>query len=71
MVEAKNNSLAYGARTFILHTKRRLSDVINVTLWTFAILATAKSHMELLLGEDDKASLEIFTGSEDEIIYCD
>ena len=71
LAEAKNKTLVYGARTLILYTKRRWHKVINVALWPFATLATAKSHNELSLDENCKSPLEKFTGIEDEITCSD
>ena len=55
LAEAKNKTLAYDSRNVILHTKRRLHMMINIVFWPFATLATAKSHNELSLNEDNKS----------------
>ena len=71
LAEAKNKTLAYGARTLILHAKRRWPKVISAALLPFSILSTAKSHNELSLDEDGKSPLEKVTGIKDEITCSD
>ena len=71
VVESKNKELSYGARTVLLHAKRKWPSVISTVLWPFALQSIVERHNRLHLDVDGKSPLEKFSGIKDDIVLSD
>ena len=68
VAESKIKEVCYGARTILLHAKRRWPTVISSVLWPYAIQAIVERHNHLALNEEGLSPLERFSGiSEDHL----
>ena len=68
IAESKVKMVCNGARTILLHAKRKWPAVISHVLWPFAMQCIVDRHNRLSLDENNKSPLEKFPGIEDEPI---
>ena len=71
IVERKNKDLTNGARTVLLHAKRKWPKIISTILWPFSLQSIVDRHNHLSLDKDGKSPLEKFTQTKDEINPAD
>ena len=71
LVECKIKEICYGARTVLLHAKRKWSDVITIVLWPYALQATVERHNRLSLDADGRSPLEKMSNTSEEIVPTD
>ena len=71
IAEAKIKQISYGARTILLHAKRKWPSVIDASLWPFAVQCTVNRHNRLSLNEDGLSPLERFSRTTDDITPTD
>ena len=67
VVERKNNELTNGARTVLLHAKRKWPKIITTILWPYALKSVVEHHNRLSLDANGKSPLEKFASTSDEI----
>ena len=67
IAESKVKSICYGARTILLHAKRKWPKVIATALWPFAMQAIVRRHNHLALDENGSSPIEKFSGIKDNI----
>ena len=68
IAESKVKMVCNGARTILLHAKRKWPAVISHVLWPFAMQCIVDRHNRLSLDENNKSPLEKFSGIEDDPI---
>ena len=71
VVESKIKILTNGARTVLLHAKRKWPKVITTVLWPFALQSVVERHNRLHLDQDGKSPLEKFSQTTKEIVVSD
>ena len=71
VVESKIKILTNGARTVLLHAKRKWPKVIKTVLWPFALQSVVERHNCLHLDQDGKSPLEKFSQTTEEIVISD
>ena len=71
VVESKIKILTNGARTVLLHAKRKWPKVITTVLWPFALQSVVERHNRLHLDQDGKSPLEKFSQTTEEIVVSD
>ena len=71
IAEAKIKEVSYGARTILLHAKRKWSTVIDTVLWPFAVQCVVERHNRLSLNTDGLSPLERFSRTADDITPTD
>ena len=67
VAESKVKLVSYGARTILLHAKRRWPNVISTALWPFAMQAIIRRHNHIALDSNGQSPMEKFTGIMDDI----
>ena len=67
IAERKIKEITYGARTVLLHAKRKWPKVIKTVLWPYAMQSVVERHNKLSLHPDGKSPLEKFSGIADDI----
>ena len=65
--ESKNKTVSYGAKEILLHARRKQTNVIKVSLWSYALLADTKRSNELSLDESRNSSFDKYPDIETEI----
>ena len=68
IAESKVKLVCQGARTILLHAKRRWPSVISHVLWPFALQAIIDRHNRLSLDEFGRSPLKKFSGVDDQPI---
>ena len=63
VAESRIKQVCDGARTILLHAKRRWSNVISTVLWTYATQAIIDRHNRLSLDTNGNSLSEKFTGT--------
>ena len=71
VVESKNKEICYGARTILLHAKRKWFTVISTVLWPYAAQYLVERHNRLSLDKHTKSPLEKLSGIDDNISPSD
>ena len=71
IAESKVKAISYGARTILLHAKRKWPKVIGTALWPFAMQAIVDQHNRLSLDESGRSPIEKFSNTEDDIDILD
>ena len=66
-MERKNKELTDGARTILLHAKRKWPKIITTILRPFALQSVVERHNRLSLDADGKSPLEKFCSITEEI----
>ena len=70
-MECKIKEICYGARTVLLHAKRKWPDVITTVLWPYAMQATVERHNRLSLDENGLSPIEKISDNDEEIVPTD
>ena len=68
VVKSKIKELSNGARTVLLHAKRKRPEVITTILWPFALQSVVEHHNRVYLDKDERSPLEKISNTKDEII---
>ena len=71
VAESKIKELSYGARTVLLHAKRKWPNVISTILWPFALQSIVERHNRLHLDKNGKSPIEKFSQTDEEIVVSD
>ena len=71
VAESKVKTLCYGARTILLHAKRKWPKVIATALWPYALQAIVDRHNRLSLDASGRSPLEKFSNTTDDIDMLD
>eukprot|EP00957_Ditylum_brightwellii_P021983 1658115-Ditylum_brightwellii.AAC.1 len=66
-----NKVLCHGARTSLLHAKRKWPKVIFTVLWPFCLKNTEERHIQLHLNAEGLSPLERLTGQIKELVAED
>ena len=67
VAESKIKTVCYGARTILLHAKRKWPEVIKTILWPYAMQSIVERHNRLSLDANGRSPLEKFSRTADEI----
>ena len=63
VAESKIKTVCYGARTVLLHAKRKWPTVIATALWPYAMQSIIDRHNALLLDDNGRSPLEKSTNT--------
>ena len=64
VAESKIKTVSYGARTILLHAKRKWPAVIATALWPFAMQSIIERHNRLSLDSKGRSPIEKFTNTD-------
>ena len=67
VAESKIKMVSYGARTILLHAKRKWPAVIATALWPYAMQSIIERHNRLSLDSNARSPLEKFSNTTDDI----
>eukprot|EP00957_Ditylum_brightwellii_P024455 1846123-Ditylum_brightwellii.AAC.1 len=71
IIEATNKRLSQGARTILLHAKRKWPSVIASILWPFCYKCAEEHHNLLDLNPDGLSPVEVLLGHTEELVADD